>query len=80
MNFKIKQGKIREKTNNNVDVKNGSTGCGVFKGGLQNCRGFCLKINIHKGNYIFSELSKIGQHFRKQKMCSHIRILFDIGN
>ena len=29
----------------------GSTGCRVFKRGVQNWKYFCLKINIHKGNY-----------------------------
>ena len=29
----------------------GNTGCGVFKGGIQNKKGFCIKINIPKGNF-----------------------------
>ena len=29
----------------------GSTGCRVFKRGVQNWKDFCLKINIPKGNY-----------------------------
>ena len=29
----------------------GNTGCGVFKGGIQNQKGFWLKINILNGNY-----------------------------
>ena len=29
----------------------GNTGCGVFKGGIQNQKSFWLKINIPKGNY-----------------------------
>ena len=29
----------------------GSTGCRVFKQGIQNWKDFCLKINIPKGNY-----------------------------
>ena len=29
----------------------GSTGCGVFKRGIQNKKDFCIKINIPKGNY-----------------------------
>ena len=28
-----------------------NTGCWVFKQGVQNCKDFCLKINIPKGNY-----------------------------
>ena len=28
----------------------GDTGCGVFKGGVQNQKGFLLKTNIPKGN------------------------------
>ena len=27
------------------------TGCGVFKAGIQNWKGFCIKINLPKGNY-----------------------------
>ena len=29
----------------------GNTGCGVFKRGVQNYKGFCIRINILKGNY-----------------------------
>ena len=29
----------------------GNTGCGVFKRGVQNYKGFCVRINILKGNY-----------------------------
>ena len=29
----------------------GNTGCLVFKGGIQNEKYFCLKINLPKGNY-----------------------------
>ena len=32
-------------------LKYGSTGCGVFKRGIQNQKDFCIKINIPKGNY-----------------------------
>ena len=28
-----------------------STGCGVFKRGIQNYKDFCIKINVPKGNY-----------------------------
>jgi hypothetical protein len=31
----------------------GNTGCGVFKGGIRNSKGFMLEINISKGNYEF---------------------------
>ena len=37
-----------------VNVKvigHGSTGCWVFKWGVQNWKDFCVKINIPKGNY-----------------------------
>ena len=30
----------------------GNTGCGVFKEGIQNQKGFWLKINISKGNFL----------------------------
>ena len=29
----------------------GNRGCGVFKGGVQNQKGFCIRINMPKGNY-----------------------------
>ena len=29
----------------------GNIGCGVFKGGIQNEKGFKLEINIYKGNF-----------------------------
>ena len=35
----------------NVHVYYGSTGCGVFKWGIQNQKDFCKNINIPKGNY-----------------------------
>jgi hypothetical protein len=33
------------------DASYGNTGCRFFKSGVQNQKDFCLKINIHKGNY-----------------------------
>ena len=33
------------------DLDYGNTGCGVFKGEIQNQKGFWLKINIPKRNY-----------------------------
>ena len=56
----------------------GNTGCGVFKRGMQNWKGFWLKINCSQrklpnfDNWSNGELSKIGYHFRKKselKMC-----------
>ena len=32
-------------------VRYGSTGCLVFKRGVQNWKGFCLRINMPKGNF-----------------------------
>ena len=32
----------------------GNTGCGVFKGGIQNQKGFWAKINIPKRNYVLN--------------------------
>ena len=29
----------------------GNRGCGIFKGGIQNQKGFCIRINIPKGNF-----------------------------
>ena len=33
------------------DAAYGNRGCGVFKGGIQNQKGFCLRIIIPKGNF-----------------------------
>ena len=33
------------------NVKYGNRGCGVFKGGVQNEKGFCIRINMPKENY-----------------------------
>ena len=49
----------------------GNTSCGVFKGRIQNQKGFWLKINcsqmkvLNFENWSSGELSKIGHHFRK---------------
>ena len=50
----------------------GNTGCGVFKRGIQNLKGFCPRINISTQrkllnfeNWVNGEVSKIGHHFRK---------------
>ena len=48
----------------------GITGCRVFKGGIQNYKGFWLKINcsqmklLNFENWSSGELSKIGHHFK----------------
>ena len=34
-----------------ICVDYGNRGCGVFKVGIQNQKGFCIKINIPKGNF-----------------------------
>ena len=47
----------------------GNTDCGVFKGGIQNEKGFWLKINcsqlINFDNWSNGEMSKNGHHLRK---------------
>ena len=43
----------------------GSTGCRVFKRGVQNLKDFCLRINILKGNYW---ILRIGLMERCQKL------------
>ena len=43
----------------------GSTGCRVFKQGVQNWKDFCLKISIPKGNYWILRIGVMG---RCQKM------------
>ena len=54
--------------NDNVQ---GIPGCGVFKGGIQNYKGFLLKNNccqmkvLNFENWSSGKLSKIGYHFRK---------------
>ena len=42
-------------------------GCGVFKWGVQNQKGFCLRINILKGNY-----SNLGIGFKHQSFKSQL--------
>ena len=39
----------------------GSTGCEVFKWGVQNVNGFCLKIDILKGNYWILRIGLVGR-------------------
>ena len=39
----------------------GSTGCQVFKLGVQNQKDFCLRINIPKGNYCILRIGVIGR-------------------
>ena len=34
-----------------LDFHYGNRGCGVFKGGIQNYKEFCIKNNIPKGNF-----------------------------
>ena len=38
----------------------GSKGCGVFKRGIQNKKGFCIRINILKGNYWILRIGLVG--------------------
>ena len=38
----------------------GNTGCGVFKWGVQNWKGFCIRINILKGNYWMLRIGLMG--------------------
>ena len=35
-------------------------GCGVFKRGVQNLKGFCIRINILKGNYCILRIGLMG--------------------
>ena len=63
-----------EKTNAQPDNPwYGNPGCGVFKGGIQNYKGFWLKNNccqmkvLNFENWSSGKLSKIGYHFRKQR-------------
>ena len=55
----------------------GNTGCEVFKRGVQNSKGFCLRINILKGNYSILRIGLVGasegfknQSFRNQLFSS----------
>ena len=52
----------------------GSTGCGVFKQGLQNWKGFCLRINILKGNYWILRIGLVGasEVFKNQSFKSQL--------
>ena len=41
-------------------VQYGNEGCGVFKRWVQNQKGFCLRINILKGNYLILRIALVG--------------------
>ena len=47
-----------------ITIQYGNTGCGVFKRGVQNQKGFCLRINILKGNFSILRIGLTGW-FRK---------------
>ena len=38
----------------------GNRGCGVSKGGVKNYKGFCIKINIPKGNFWILRIGLMG--------------------
>ena len=52
----------------------GNTGCGVFKRGVQNLKGFCLRINILKGNYWVLRIGLVGasEVFKNQSFKSQL--------
>ena len=56
------------------NVQYGISGCGVFKAGIQNYKGFWLKINCIQmklpnfENWSNGELSKIGHHFSNKRL------------
>ena len=56
-----------------ISVWYGISGCGVFKAGIQNYKGFWLKINCIQmklpnfENWSIGELSKIGHHFSNKR-------------
>ena len=52
----------------------GNTGCGVFKWGVQNQKGFCLRINILKGNYWILRIGLVGasEVFKNQSFKSQL--------
>ena len=39
------------KIHRNISEHYGNRGCGVFKGGIQDQEGFCIRINIPKENF-----------------------------
>ena len=47
-----------------VDEKYGSTGCGVYKRGVQNLKDFCLKINIPEGRPWILRIGVMGRSQR----------------
>ena len=55
-----------------VNGEYGITGCGVFKAGIQNWKGFCIKIKcsqmklLNFENWVNGELLKIGHHFNNK--------------
>ena len=57
-----------------LDKDYGNTGCGVFKWGVQNQKGFCLRINIRKGNYSILRIGLVGasEVFKNQSFKSQL--------
>ena len=56
------------------NVSYGNTGCGVFKCGVQDKKGFCLRINILKGNYGIFRIELVGasEVFQNQSFKSQL--------
>ena len=54
--------------------QHGNTGCGVFKWKVQNQKGFCLRINILKGNYSILRIGLVGasEVFKNQSFKSQL--------
>ena len=52
----------------------GNTGCRVFKRGVQNQKGLCLRINILKGNYSILRIGLVGasEVFKNQSFKSQL--------
>ena len=48
-------------------VHYGNRGCGIFKRGIQNQKGFCIRINIPKGNFWILRIGLAGSLSSLQK-------------
>ena len=69
------------KSHPTVNLHYGSTGCWVFRRGIQNWKDVCLKINIPKGNYWILRIDVTGrcQKVSKFDFQSHFSMSKIIG-
>ena len=58
----------------------GNRGCGIFKGGIQNWKGFCIRINIPKGNFWILRIGLAGSlsSLQKSELLKLIILIFHV--